>query len=259
MKLCITCLSLVITAISGILGCDPDTGPAGVTKCLLGTPYYTKYQYGICLADDYITQRSKGEHRCRDRTAVYCYYTCMLEKYGIDKGPVYDDCLCNTTGQLQQPSTILPAGCYYPAGMDCNWYRECLHRMFNCTGPAEYAISYGEKFCNLYEQSKSQFSLEALQWLDAARKCLQVALVPVLHHCQVQPTCEDIKTKAFDSHVPCYIEPYEGFSVCSLSVIDWINIIVTVKGSFVSSAWVETLQASILTAGMCFSIFLNIT
>lgn len=255
MNLCVACLFMVIIAISRILGCSPDTGPAGVTKCLLGTPYYTKYQHGICLSDDYIIQRSSGEHRCRDRTATYCYYPCMLEKYGIDNGPVYDDCLCDATSQLWQPSTILPASCYSPGGMDCDWYRECLHRMINCTGQAEYAISYGETFCNLYEQSKSQFSQEAIRWLDSARKCLQVALVPVLHLCQVKPTCKDIRTKAFNSHVPCYVEPYEGFSVCSLSVSDWINIFMTIKGSFVSSAWVETLQASVLTAGMCVGVF----
>jgi len=254
MKYCVAHVSLFIIAISGILGCDPDTGPAGVTTCLLGTPYYTRHQYGVCLADAYIIQMSKGEHQCRYRTATFCYYPCMLEKYGIDRGPVYDDCLCDSTRQLQQPSTILPAGCYSPVGMDCDWYRKCLHRMFNCTGPAEYAISYGETFCNLYEQSKSQFSQEAVKWLDAARKCLQVALVPVLHLSQMQPTCEGIRTKAFNSHVSCYVEPYEGFSVCSLSVPDWINIIATVKGSFVSSAWLETLQASVLTAGRCFGI-----
>jgi len=247
-------LFVVIVDISGTLGCDRSTGPAGLTQCFLGIPYYTKYQYGICLTDAYIIQRSKGQHRCRDRMAAFCFYPCMIEKYGIDRGPVYDECICDATRQLQQPSVILPADCYSPAGMDCDWYRQCLAKMFNCTGPTEYAINYGEKFCNLYEQSKWQLSQKAMQWLDSARKCLQIALVPVLHLCQLQPTCEDIKTKAFDSHVPCYIEPDEGFSVCSLSVSDWINIFLTIKGSFVSSAWLETLKASVITASICLGI-----
>jgi len=242
-------------ATSRTLGCDRNTGPAGLTHCVLGTPYYTEYQYGICLTDAYIIQRSKGKHGCRNRSATYCYYPCMIEKYGLDRGPVYDDCICDAAKQLQQPSVILPAACYNPSGMDCHWYRQCLARMFDCTGQSEYAISYGEVFCNLYEQSKSQFSQKGLEWLDAAQKCLQVALVPVLHLSQLQPTCEDIETKAFDSHVQCYIEPYEGLSVCSLSISDWINIVMTVKGSFVSSAWLETLKASVLTAGMCVGIF----
>ena len=175
---------------------------------------------------------------------------------------------------------ILPASCYSPDGTDCVWYRQCLAKMFPCTGRADYAISYGEKFCKAYEQSKSKFSQKALQWIveyspdvlteiageymsarkqesvgnlqwiDAVRKCLQVALVPLLHLCQVQPTCEDIKTKAFGSHVPCYLEPYGGFSVCHLSATDWIAVFATIQDSFTSDL-VETVKASVVTAGKC--------
>jgi len=259
MKSCssyVDCLSLIFIAISDIvLGCDPDTGQGGLTRCILRAPNYTKYQCVLCLADACIIEKSTGLHRCRDRSATYCYYPCMREKYGLERGTVYDDCLLDATKQLPQAPIILPSACYSPAGMDCNWYRQCLAKMFNCTGPADYAISYGEKFCHLYEQSKSQLSDKAVQWLDAARKCLQVALVPVLHLCQLQPTCEDIRTKAFNSHVPCYVAPYDGFSVCSLSVSDWVTIFMTIKGSFLSSAWLETAWASVLTAGTCVGIF----
>jgi len=123
--------------------------------------------------------------------------------------------------------------------------------MFPCTGQAEYAISYGEKFCNLYTDSTLEFSQQALQWIDATRRCLQVALVPVLHLCQVQPTCEEIKTMAFESHVPCYVDPYQGTSVCSLSPIDWARIFWTIKSSFLPPTFVETFEASLLTAFDC--------
>ena len=258
MKSClfyVVCLSLIAVAISETQDCDPHTGPAGLTKCFLETPYYSKHQCGTCLTDVYIRQRSVGKQHCRDRTRTYCYYQCMIEKYGLDRGPVYDDCLCDANSSLAQPSVILPAYCYSPAGTECSWYRECLARMFPCTGQAEYAISYGEQFCNLYEQSKLKFSQKALQWLDAARKCLQVALVPFLHLCQVRPTCEQIRSEAFASHVPCYIEPYQGFSVCTLEVTDWMTIFFTIKSSFVSSAWLETLKASVQTVASCGGYF----
>jgi len=251
---CTACLVVVFMTVNGELGCDPDTGPAGLTECFLETPYYVKYQCGTCLTDDYIRQRSRGRHHCRDITATYCYYPCMLEKYGLDRGPVYDDCLCNASVPLPQPPVILPPGCYTPGGTNCSWYRQCLHAMFpNCTGQAEYAISYGEKICNLYTSTEVHFSQKGLQWINAVRKCLQVALVPVLYLCQVRPTCEEIRTKAFKSHVPCYLEPNEGSSICNLPVNDWLWIFWTIKSSF-RSAFLETLKAGVEVAADCAGI-----
>ena len=248
------CLIVVFTAIEGKLACDPHTGPAGSTKCFLETPYYSNYQCGTCLTDAYIRQRSRGQHRCRNTRATYCYYPCMLEKYGLDRGPVYNDCLCNASVPLPQPPVILSPGCYSPDGINCSWYRQCLHRMFPCTGQPEYAISYGEKFCNLYTNTKLHFSRKGLRWIDAARKCLQVALVPVLYLCQEHPTCKEIRTKAFKSHVPCYVEPYKGFSVCTIPPTDWLRIFWTIKSSFVSD-FVETFKASVETAAKCAGIY----
>ena len=259
MKSCIhvfheVCLYLVFVVISGTLDCDPDTGPAGVTQCFLGTPaIYTKYQCGTCLTDAYIRQSSKGEHQCGNTT--HCYYQCMIERYGVSQGSVYDDCLCNPNKPLPQPSVILPASCYSPDGTDCGWYRQCLARMYNCTGQTEYAISYGEKFCNLYGKSRSSFSRKGRQWIDAVRKCLQVALVPALHICQVKPTCEDIKRIAFESHVPCYVNPYQGFSVCNLDPIDWARIFWTIKSGFLPSTFMESFKTSVLIAVKCIKMW----
>jgi len=251
-------LIFVFMAIKGKLGCDPDTGPAGLTQCFLGTPFYTKYQCGTCLTDAYIRQRSRGQHGCRDTTATYCYYPCLLEKYGLYKGPVYDDCLCNASVPLPQPPVILPPGCYIPDGTDCTWYSKCLHKMFPCTGRAEYAIGYGEKICNLSEKTEVHLSQKGLQWINAVRKCLQVALVPVLYLCQVQPTCKEIKTKAFKSHVPCYLKPYKGSSICSLPARDWLWIFWTIKSSF-RSAFLDTLKASLDIAADCAGIHAQAT
>jgi len=175
----------------------------------------------------------------------------MIEKHDIESGPVYNDCLCAAGQPLPQDPVILKPECYSPEGTDCDWYRQCLHKMYDCTGQAEYAISYGEKFCKLYELSTLQFSQKALQWINATRKCLQVELVPLLHLCQLQPTCEDIRKTAFGSHVPCYLEPYKGISVCLLYPLDWVRIFWTIKSSFVSSAFVETVKASVLVIANC--------
>ena len=249
--LCVVWLFLIFTVISGTFGCDRNTGPAGLTHCVLLAPDYTKYQCGTCLTDAYIRQRSKGKHECEDRTTTYCYYQCMVEKHGLDEGPVYDDCLCDANVALPQPSVILHASCYSPDGTDCNWYSQCLARMFDCTGQANYAIQYGEKYCRIYSQSELAFSEASLQWINAVRKCLQVAFVPLLHLCREQPTCQTIETIAFESHVPCYLSPYQGFSVCLLPASDWLRIFWTIKGSFISSAFLETVKASAIVAANC--------
>ena len=247
------CTFLVSVAISGTFGCDRFNGPSGLTQCFLGEPHYSKYQCGMCVTDAYMRQRSSGRHQCRDRTTTYCYYQCMLERYDLDEGPVYDDCLCVANEPLPQPPVLLPPSCYSPDGTDCDWYRQCLSRMYDCTGQANYAIQYGEKYCKIFMEPNVAFSPQALQWIDAVRRCLQVSLVPLIHLCRERPTCENIRTTAFDSHVPCYVSPYQGFSVCVLPVSDWLRLFWTIKGSFVSSAFVETMKASVLVAANCVS------
>jgi hypothetical protein len=66
--------------------CDHDVGPAGSPECVLLTPYYQKYQWGTCLTDEYIKTASKGNAHCRDLSATYCYYQCMMELYEIEEG-----------------------------------------------------------------------------------------------------------------------------------------------------------------------------
>jgi len=243
MKSYLFCVYLIVST-SETSGFDRDGPSAAATECVPRTPY-SRYRNVTCLTDACAIERSTSEHSCRYGTTTYCYHQCSL----LERRPIFD------SRPLPRQPVILPRACYSPAGTRCGWYRQCLARMFPCTGQAEYAIGYGEQFCQLYEESKSNFSPKALEWLDAARKCLQDALVPALQLCQVQPTCEDIRTKAFESHVPCYVQPRDGLSVCDLALTDWINIFTTIKGSFVSSAWLETLMSSALIAGECASIF----
>ena len=259
MKSCCFCLSCIIFLMymdtCEAQSCDRNTGPAGVTYCFGAAEYDSTYQCGTCLADTYVRQITKGAFHCRDN-ATYCYHQCMLEKHNLTEGPVYDDCLCDPTVKLPRPSVILPPTCYSPDGTDCGWYRQCLARMFDCTGHAEYAISYGEKFCKLYDHSKSKFSQKGLRWIDATRKCLQVALVPFLRLCQVQPTCEDIKTKAFHSHIDCYFKPYPNISVCYISPKDWYYIAWTIKGSF-ASEFLESMKALFVVGGKCAGSYIS--
>ena len=248
-------LFLIFMVISGTMGCDPRTGPAGLSQCFLSTPYYSKHQCGTCLTDTYIAQKSKGKYGCRDTTATYCYYQCMVESYEITEGPVYYDCLCDQNVPLPQPSEILPPSCYSPDGTDCSWYSSCLARMFDCTGQAEYVIQYSEKACNVLRESRQNFTAKGLRWIDAARKCLQVELVPLLRLCRERPTCQTIRKTAFDSHVPCYLSPYRGSSVCDIPKTDWEKFFFTInqkmKKEYVSPRFVEALKTLLTVVGNC--------
>ena len=123
--------------------CDRQTGPAGVTECFLGTPYYSEFQCGTCLTNAYIMQKSGGKHICRDN-AAYCYYQCMIETFNIAEGPVYEGCSCVEGEPLPQPANILPADCYSPDGTDCSWYGRCLAARYPCSGHQASQISVAE-------------------------------------------------------------------------------------------------------------------
>lgn len=126
----------------------------------------------------------------------------MLDKYGIDEGPVYDDCLCDANRPLPQPPVILPPSCYSPDGTDCSWYSQCLARMYDSPGQADYAIQYGEKFCQIYSQSELALSSQGLWWINAVRKCLQVALVPLFTYAENDILANQLKKQLSTAMLP---------------------------------------------------------
>ena len=132
-------LPLLVTLVYSY--CDRQSGPAGVTECFLGTPYYSAFQCGTCLTNAYIIQKSGGQHICRDN-ATYCYYQCMIETFNIAEGPVYEGCACVEGQPLPQASSILPADCYSPDGTDCSWYGRCLAARYPCSGHQASAVSF---------------------------------------------------------------------------------------------------------------------
>lgn len=217
--------------------CNVNYGPAGTTECVAFPSYYNRYQWSTCLSNAYIQQKSNYKHICSNRYAKYCYYQCMLEVHGIERGSVYSDCSCSpqqtpTTSSGQQPTT-LPPDCFSPSGKDCYWYRNCLEKRYPCEATSNaYAIKYAEKFCNMYTNNKLWFSAKGQQWIDGVRKCLQVALVPLLRPWR-SPSCQEIRKTAFDSHTPCYVKPDKySPSVCDLECFEFYKIFWTIKSSF---------------------------
>lgn len=216
--------------------CSQISGPSGSTACLK-LRNYNQYQWAVCVTNSFIKQRS-GQfiHHCSNPSATYCWYQCMLEVYSRESGPVTNLCSC-LPGQTS--TSTLPVECKFPSGNSCNWYQNCLERKYHCEDTSNaYAIRYAEKFCLLYER-RALFSPEGQKWVDAARRCLQLHLVPLVRP-WVAATCNQMRQGVFTTHIPCYLSPEQNVSsICDLNCTDYFRIFWTIRGSFskLDTAW----------------------
>ena len=144
-----------------------------------------------------------------------------------------------------------------PSGDKCSWYRECLEKVHSCQNhEARYAITYGERFCKLYEDKKSNFSPIAQKWIDNVRRCLQLQLVPYIRNFQQRTKCEEIKQAAFKSHDCCYLagdscsKQTGAPSVYDIPAKDWANIIWTIKGSL-GDEFLNTMRSALKVGSNC--------
>ncbi|KAL3854897.1 hypothetical protein ACJMK2_014133 [Sinanodonta woodiana] len=128
----------------------------------------------------------------------------------------------------------LPVECYNPPGDSCHWYHECLEVVYPCQESVDdYGVRYAEKYCTLFTKNSPFFSNKGKEWINATRKCLQAALVPLFRQ-HMTLTCKEIKTIAFESHAECYVRPSPTVSFCDI-VQDWLTIFWTTKQAFVDS------------------------
>ena len=216
--------------------CNKWSGPAGNTHCIK-ISRYSDYQWGTCRTDVYVKTKSNGDHYCADRSATYCYYQCMLDVYDKNDGDILPYCKCSPGDPLPTETIPLPAWCHSPDGSSCSWYRECLSKAYpQCNDDDdEYAIKYAEKFCTLYDENLKDFSSQGKKWVNAVRKCLQLKLVPVIDTTR-QKTCAELKSAAFETHTPCYLDPDPSApSYCDLSIGDQLTVFWTIKSAFANA------------------------
>ena len=265
----VTIILLSNMSVEGLMECNPYFGPAGKAECV-ELEGYDDAQWGVCLSNEYIQIKSKYRHICREYLGMrpdYCWYQCQIETFNLEDGPVYDQCRCAPGDppsteppipHIQNGNGSLPEWCLSPSGTECNWYKDCLLKRHPCvTYTTGYAMSYSEKFCNLYkkfqkyrptliesQKYRSSITTQGLKWVDAVRKCLQVALVPYIRPWS-KPTCGDLKKIAYNSHAPCYLEPLpDAPSICDLDCKDWAHIFWGIKDGFTQS-FVEPLQGAL--------------
>lgn len=108
------------------------------------------------------------------------------------------------------------------AGHEATFYR-CAEQTLRC-GPDGYLIGYGARYAErFYRRTRPWMSPAGKRWLDATLVCLQVTL---RERIDATTSCDDVRTRAFDSHPECYVDA--GF--CELPLSDWFAVAVSIDG-----------------------------
>lgn len=144
--------------------------------------------------------------------------------------------------------------CFKPrerGGSKCSFYKECLEASIACEGTDyPYAISYGDRYCNKFENIASRLSEKGRGWSNETLYCLQEAIVlwngkqdttvylginpPPAYDPEVYGTCQYVRLNEFRMHPKCYLGGPSQFSkrthtsICELPWLDSARILTTV-------------------------------
>jgi hypothetical protein len=152
---------------------------------------------------------------------------------------------CSTCGDCSTcPGYPMCAStCQVPPLQQCDFYQTCVEDSVPCSGDSNsYAINYGLKNCQKFDQNLSLFSDAGQKFIWGTMNCLQKTLVPVVSACNA--TCESIHDAAFGSHAQCYIA--NGF--CSLECKDYLAELYTVGLDLFTS---DAIKSVFQTAAGC--------
>ena len=234
--------TLAISVVTCSSACT-SKADVGTLDCVRVGSDYSHYQSAVCV------KSSSSGLQCQYGT--YCWASCVLVRYGRSKGHVPEDCRCDQNSINSRRKAKIGVSCFLPQGDSCDWYENCLEEMYPCENDDDrYALSYAKHFCEKYGNNFDNFSPKGKEWVKATRKCLQTALVPTLMQ-RNTPSCKNIKSTAFKSHVPCYARPsIEAPTYCELSYNDVWTIFKTIKGAIVS-VFGESVRGFFLTNILC--------
>jgi len=191
------------------------------------------------------------------------------------------------SGEDLRSFNAVPDSCFTPRerGDRCSFYRECVEASISCEGTSyPYAISYGEKYCNRFQDINPRMSDKGQKWLDSTMVCLQEGLrlwngsYVTDHHynrniletpgkdgrpssvfTSVVGSCKEVREIEFGIHPECYLGGPSRFSrvkhpsICELGVVDTALIVtrVDVKDSVTPEAFNQMIQV----ANVCIPIY----
>lgn len=106
-----------------------------------------------------------------------------------------------------------------------------------------YLLGYGARYAErFYRDTRPTMSTRGRVWIDDVLVCLQDELRASI---DVDTSCPEIRTIAFDSHPGCYVEA--GF--CTLPFSDLLRVVATVDASDWLSA--DAARQVVTTAARC--------
>ncbi|PHH67467.1 hypothetical protein CDD82_1467 [Ophiocordyceps australis] len=129
----------------------------------------------------------------------------------------------------------------------CDFYIKCAEQTLHC-GPHGYPLQWGNNMCHRFQSQLQHYSAAGRKWISNTMSCLQRALVAPLE--QDGATCASIQKTAFASHANCYIDS----GVCSLSLSDMMQLIVTINTNLLTS---DVMQQVVDTVKGCARNYLS--
>ena len=116
--------------------------------------------------------------------------------------------------------------CFNSENPSCSNYANCMEATCPCGASGyDYATTYGNKYCTKFLEN-DKWSNSGKVWRDRTLQCLQEEMVKSLPINSAECDCEKLQTKAYESHVQCYAEPFGNSSqgICFLPSSDIKNI-----------------------------------
>jgi hypothetical protein len=136
----------------------------------------------------------------------------------------------------------------------CLQYHVLDEQILSC-GPQGYALGFGARYCDRFSAlGISDLSAQGLAWRDATRACLLEDFTAIATDSE-EPTCRDLKIRAFQSHPPCYTDPLgqrggqNRISFCKLEPRDVLRVLQVVEPLDLLSPL--AIQQNVRIAGLC--------
>ena len=159
--------------------CDTYRGPSGSIDCVM-SPEFGEYQWSICLSNTQIKSLTSGKHYCRDHSAKFCWYQCMLLLASTKMHHVDKMCKCNPKTASLKNISGQKQECFVKNVNTCDWYKSCLNDNA-CSSSLQSEISLAGRFCESFVTYNNRYQDSGRRFAKAVEECLRRPLTGLLY------------------------------------------------------------------------------